>query len=117
MSAALKALMAIGTDCRLSERRCAVTGISSSEGAAAGLVSAASTGAVAQITQAEVQKKAKPVAPTAFRCVESLFLIAPPLEFFVRPRDYGRCCCSRHPQFCGCVRGQARMRGTGERAI
>src|SRR5882724_13335547 len=87
MSAALKALMAIGTDCRLSERRCAVTVISSSEGASDGFISAASTGAGAQITQADVQKHAKPVVPAAARYVEPLFLIAPSLEFIVRLRS------------------------------
>src|ERR1700733_11672224 len=51
ISAAVTAVIAIGTVCRLSERRCAVTVTSSSTLLSVELVSAASSGAAAEIKQ------------------------------------------------------------------
>ena len=57
ISAAFTAVIAIGTVCRFSERRCAVTVISSSPGLCAGLVSAANSGVAPQISQANGQAR------------------------------------------------------------
>src|ERR1700722_2890553 len=85
ISAAVAAVIAIGTVCRLSERRCAVTVTSSSTELSVGLVSAASSGAAAQI---------KPING------KTVIFIAPPS--FVHAQGGYRCHCNqRHPQNCG----------------
>src|ERR1700722_7380528 len=111
ISAPFTAVIAIGTVCRLSERRCAVTVISSSPGLCAGLGSAANSGVVLQISQANGQERLTKSARIGAECKEPNIVI-PPKRFFVRRRsrsagaqcalrDYGCRWCVHHPQFCG----------------
>jgi hypothetical protein len=57
ISAAVTAVMAIGTVCRLSERRCAVTVTSSRSVLSVGFVCAASSGAAAEIITIDIHER------------------------------------------------------------
>jgi hypothetical protein len=79
-------VIAIGTVCRLSERRCAVTVISSRPGVSAGLVSAANSGVVPHISQANRQEQLTKSARAGAECKEPNIVILPK-RFFVRRRS------------------------------
>src|SRR5260221_13439156 len=97
ISAAFTAVIAIGMVCRFSERRSAVTVISSSPELSAGLVSAANSGVVPQISQATttagfwdgsalIDIYEKPDARVGAECNDHNIVILP-MRYFVRRRS------------------------------
>jgi hypothetical protein len=81
ISAAFTAVIAIGTVCRFSERRCAVTVISSSAEPAAAPVSAANSGVAQKISPANGQTRmTKPHAPVG--AFKELNIAIPPSRSF-----------------------------------